>query len=162
MAVALAACSVVSTQRSTERAVDSLQREIDSGVVNGLFVKTAGSLRCGDGRAIADVVLYSDASGKPRKYGVSDGSGDSARATSYYYSSGVLRLIVQESAAVNGSARELRVYFDSAGQRVADLERRNSGPGWTFAAPDEIRNPSLDLQGLQDRRGAFAASCGEG
>lgn len=161
LAVSLAACSVVSTYGAIESSADSLRREIDRGVLDGLFAKAEDSLRCRDGQSVVDVVLYSDSSGNPRKYDVSAGTGDSLQSTAYYYSSGVLRLIVQESGAVNGSAREVHVYFDAAGKRVAETEPRSSGPGWTFLEPSEIRDPVLDLQGLQSHRGDIAAYCGE-
>ncbi len=82
---------------------------------------------------------FSDASGVVRRYIKAGGSEDSAVTFEHTYDAqSRLRFVLVKAGAVNDTHLELRFYFDAAGKRVW-LDRRQTGPGYTFADADFVR-----------------------
>ncbi len=79
------------------------------------------------------------ADGVVRRYIKAGGSEDSAVTLEHTYDTrGRLRFVLVKAGAVNDTHLELRFYFDAAGKRVW-LDRRQTGPGYTFADADFVR-----------------------
>ncbi len=79
------------------------------------------------------------ADGVVRRYIKAGGSEDSAVTLEHTYDvRGRLRFVLVKAGAVNDTHLELRFYFDAAGRRVW-LDRRQTGPGYTFADADFVR-----------------------
>ncbi len=82
---------------------------------------------------------FTAANGVVRRYIKAGGSDDSAVTFEHTYDDkGRLRFVLVTAGAVNDTHLELRFYFDAAGKRVW-LDRRQTGPGYTFADADFIR-----------------------
>jgi hypothetical protein len=82
---------------------------------------------------------FTAANGVVRRYIKAGGSEDSAVTFEHTYDArGRLRFVLVKAGAVNDTHLELRFYFDSAGKRVW-LDRRQTGPGYTFADADFVR-----------------------
>lgn len=90
--------------------------------------------------------------GVVRRYIKAGGSEDSAVTLEHTYDArGQLRFVLVTAGAVNDTHLELRFYFDAAGKRVW-LDRRQTGPGYTFADADFVREM------VWNPRKAFVAS----
>ena len=82
---------------------------------------------------------FTAANGVVRRYIKAGGSEDSAVTFEHTYDAqGRLRFVLVTAGAVNDTHLELRCYFDAAGRRVW-LDRRQTGPGYTFADADFVR-----------------------
>ncbi|PJZ57598.1 hypothetical protein [Leptospira barantonii] len=95
--------------------------------------------------------IYKKNRNQIRKYVEEAGSEDSNLIASYYYDDrNVLRFIFAEGGAVNGSLMEHRVYFDSQGKKIWEIQKYVKGPGYTFPSewPEEkiIRDPSGNFE----------------
>jgi len=107
------------------------------------------------GEAAVGVVahLYSDSSGRVRKYAVAGGSGDSYSQAFYYYDrKGTLRFTFIQLGAVNGTNRDDRFYFDSTGSLIHKSSKLLHGPGYPGGADSVVASPRDD----------FAHLCGQG
>ena len=99
---------------------------------------------CDDGRELA----ASDTPVGARRR-VTLGSGDSAATvTGTYDRRGVLRFVLVEAGAVNGTHAEYRYYFDARGQRLW-LDRRQTGPGYPFSPADFEQRFGRGFSGLR-------------
>lgn len=114
------------------------------------FVAHRDSADCDGGRIHEVATLFADSSGTPRKYKVEGGSDDSAGEVTYYYdASGVLRFAFAITNAVNGTQREDRAYFDSAGVQSFKTSRLLAGPGYPGGFDTEpVRDPAADFKAL--------------
>src|SRR5690349_18025492 len=84
--------SLAATREVT--AARSLIGEIDALVSGNRLRRLQDSFECDDGAVTMQATLFTDASGRPRKYVLEGGTGDSAHYIFYYYDqSGRLRLI---------------------------------------------------------------------
>ncbi len=82
---------------------------------------------------------FTAANGLVRRYIKAGGSEDSAVTFEHTYDArGRLRFVLVKAGAVNDTHLELRFYFDVTGRRVW-LDRRQTGPGYTFADADFVR-----------------------
>ncbi len=82
---------------------------------------------------------FTDANGVVRRYIKAGGSEDSVVTFEHTYDvRGRLRFVLVKAGAVNDTQLELRFYFDAAGKRVW-LDRRQTGPGYTFFDADFVR-----------------------
>jgi hypothetical protein len=78
-------------------------------------------------------VLYCDKFNTVRKYIEEDGSEDSALKFNYYYDQKpILRFVYITGGAVNGSKIEHRIYFNSGGKRIWEIQKYLKGPGYSF------------------------------
>ena len=78
-------------------------------------------------------VIYVDKFNTVSKYIEENGSGDSALKFNYYYDQiQILRFVFITGGAVNGSQLEHRIYFDSSGKRIWEIQRYVKGPGYSF------------------------------
>lgn len=83
-----------------------------------------------------DRKLYSDSSGKIRKYVRSGGSDDSTATQTFFYDEeGNLRLCVVGAGAINGTKMEVRIYFDKNKNRIWEDRKFTEGPGYPFPNP---------------------------
>ncbi|HEX8703453.1 MAG TPA: hypothetical protein VF815_31745 [Myxococcaceae bacterium] len=77
-----------------------------------------------------------DGAGRVRQYLTRMGGEDSAYTAEHHYDGqGRLRFLFVKGGAVNGSALELRIYFDEAGERLWEDRQLVKGPGYTFINP---------------------------
>jgi hypothetical protein len=87
---------------------------------------------------------YSDARGIVRRYVKAGGSEDSAVTLEHTYdSTGKLRFVFVTAGAVNDTHEEWRFYFSAAGQRLW-VDRRQTGPGYTFFEDDFVKEFVLE------------------
>ncbi len=78
-------------------------------------------------------VIYFEKSNTVRKYIEEAGSDDSALKFNYYYDQKqTLRFVFITGGAVNGSSLEHRIYFDSSGKKIWEIQKYLEGPGYTF------------------------------
>lgn len=102
-------------------------------------------------------VALRDETGHIRQYLLGLGGEDSGYTVEHHYDAqGRLRFLFAKGGAVNGSAMELRIYFDEGGQRLWEDRKRVKGPGYTFI------NPWPDELLVRDAEKAFKASPGPG
>jgi hypothetical protein len=92
-------------------------------------------------------IVFRDHEGRVRKFVSEGGSDDSAyRLEHHYDESGRLRFAFGRSGAVSQTIVEHRLYFAESGALLWK-DRRQTGPGYTFAAewPEEflVRDPAL-------------------
>ncbi|NJK43318.1 MAG: hypothetical protein HC933_02825 [Pleurocapsa sp. SU_196_0] len=81
---------------------------------------------------------YTDSRGIVRRYVKAGGSEDSAVTLEHTYdSSARLRFVLVTAGAVNDTREEWRFYFGANGKRLW-LDRRRTGPGYTFAEKDFV------------------------
>ena len=91
--------------------------------------------------------LLTDSAGRPRKYEVDYGSGDSAGDITYYYDShGTLRFAFARTNAVIGTRREDRVYYDSTGAQIYQDTRLLHGPPYRVGFDQPVRDPDADFR----------------
>ena len=87
---------------------------------------------------------YSDMRGVVRRYVKAGGSEDSAVTLEHTYdSSGRLRFVLVTAGAVNDTHEEWRFYFSVSGQRLW-VDRRQTGPGYTFFEDDFVKEFVLE------------------
>jgi hypothetical protein len=117
------------------------------------LVARRDSADCDDGRIHVTAILLEDSSGTPRKYRIEGGSDDSAGEVTYYYDShGVVRFAFAVTNAVNGTRREDRAYYDSAGVQLFKVSRLLAGPGYPGGFDTEpVRDPMADFKTLCGR-----------
>jgi hypothetical protein len=87
----------------------------------------------------------------PRKYKIEGGSDDSAGEVTYYYDArGALRFAFALTNAINGTQREDRVYYDSAGVQLFKASRLLTGPGYGEGGfgTDPVRDPAANMKAL--------------
>lgn len=78
-------------------------------------------------------VIYFDKYNIVRKYTEEAGSDDSALEFYYYYDhQQLLRFVFIKGGAVNGSILEHRIYFDSNGKKIWEIQKYPEGPGYPF------------------------------
>ena len=122
---------------------------IDSAAVHGRLAERSDSAKCVGGRVEIIAHLLTDSGGHVRKYSVVGGSDDSAGDATYYYDqNGQLRFILAHTNAVNGTQREDRIYFDSAGTSIYKTSRLLHGPGYPGGFGEPILDPSSDFRAL--------------
>lgn len=128
--------------------IRALVHAIDANISS--LVAHRDSADCDDGRIQVIATLFDDSSGTPRKYEVEGGSDDSAGEATYYYDAhGVVRFAFAITNAINGTQREDRAYFDSAGVKLFQTSRLLAGPGYPGGfdtAP--VRDPAADSKAL--------------
>ena len=79
---------------------------------------------------------YASANGVVRRYVKAGGSDDSAVTLDHTYDAlGRLRFVLVKAGAVNDTQLEQRWYFDASGKQLW-LDRRQTGPGYTFSDAD--------------------------
>jgi hypothetical protein len=117
------------------------------------LVARRDSANCDDGRIHLTAILSTDSSGTPRKYKIEGGSDDSAGEVTYYYDSrGVVMFAFAVTNAVNGTRREDRAYYDSAGVQLFKVSRLLAGPGYPGGFDTEpVRDPTADFKALCGR-----------
>ena len=95
---------------------------------------------------------YASANGVVRRYVKAGGSEDSAVTFDHTYDAlGRLRFVLVKAGAVNDTQLEQRWYFDAGGKQLW-LDRRQTGPGYTFSDADFRREM------VQDPKKAFVAA----
>ena len=78
-------------------------------------------------------VIYFNKFNIVRKYTEEAGSDDSALEFNYYYDhKQILRFVFIKGGTVNGSILEHRIYFDSNGKKIWEIQKYIEGPGYTF------------------------------
>ncbi len=71
--------------------------------------------------------------GTVRKYIEAAGSEDSALTSNYYYDhAGRLRFVFITGGAINGSQLEHRIYFDTRGKRIWEIQKYLTDIHYTF------------------------------
>ena len=116
------------------------------------LVARRDSADCDDGRIHLTATLFEDSLGTPRKYNIVGGSDDSAGEVTYYYDSrGVVRFAFAITNAINGTRREDRAYYDSAGVQFFKVSRLLAGPGYPGG---------FDTEPVRDATADFKALCG--
>jgi len=130
-------------------AVRSMTLTVENAVAHRSVSEQTDSADCDGGRIHVVAHLFTDSTGRVRKYVVKGGSDDSAGdATYYYHLRGTLRFIFAHTNAVNGTQREDRVYFDSTGTQLYKNSRLLHGPGYFGGFGEPIRDPAHDFQVL--------------
>lgn len=121
---------------------------------SGSYTATRDSAECHGGEVRLEEVLLADSLGRPRKYRVSGGSGDSAGEATYYYDTeGHLRFVFTETGAVNGTQREDRAYYSPLAALVYSDSRLIKGPGYPGGfEPDPVFDPKATMGHLCDPR----------
>lgn len=76
--------------------------------------------------------IYVNKNNVARKYVEEASSDDSALSLSYYYENKILRFVFIKGGAVNGSHMEHRIYFNSKGKRIWEIQKYLVGPGYSF------------------------------
>ncbi len=121
--------------------------EIDTLISEGSLAKKQAGQEYSE--PYVDVLrqAFVDAKQIIRKFVRSAGSDDSAITGNYYYDgSGHLRFAYYLGAAVNGTRIQHRIYFDTHGNKIWEIQKLVEGPGYTFPtewpAEDIVFDPS--------------------
>ena len=121
--------------------------EIDSQIEKGIFTHTKKEQ--GYDQPYKDVLreAFFDRNGTIRKFIRSGGSDDSAVTSKYYYDEhGHLCFAYILGGAVNGTHIQHRIYFDTKGSRIWEIQKLVEGPGYTFPtewpAEDIVMEPT--------------------
>ncbi len=86
--------------------------------------------------------LYQDSTGAGRLFIVEGGGDDHVLEASYYYDAEqVLRFMLVELRAVNGTVQEQRIYFGSDGLQLYHDRRVLAGPGYMWYTPRVVPDP---------------------
>lgn len=112
--------------------VRQIYEEIRTGIDGKRFKKEWTVYQDCTSRVDSARTVYRDRNGA-RYYYASGGSDDSRVDRNFYYDTkGVLRFVYITGGAVNGTAVQHRIYFDAAGKRIWEIQKRLAGPGYTF------------------------------
>jgi len=131
------------------RAIRGLAAATDAAIKDGELRAQTDSAECHGGEESVTAHLFTDSSGHVRKYVLTGGSEDSAGEVWYYYDlRGRLRFTFESLRAVDGTARETRVYFDSAGVQLYKDVRLLKGPGHPGGFDLVLTDPVADFHSL--------------
>jgi hypothetical protein len=129
-----------------------IAREVDAAAAENRLKAVRESVVCESGSVTKHATLFTDASGKPRKYALEGQTKDSAHYVFYYYdTAGKLRLIDSDQRIGQKSQRTSHLYFDPSGKLV-HKDEKVSGPVVAFDEASERRDPGSDIQTLADPR----------
>ena len=113
--------------------IRNIYNQIESRITNNTLVKSEKSLESEEPSVPTSKIIYVDNLGTVRKYVESAGSDDSALTSNYYYDhAGRLRFVFITGGAVNGSQLEHRIYFDTRGKRIWEIQQYLTDIHYTF------------------------------
>ena len=131
------------------RAIRVMTEQVDAAARQGKLRVQTDSAQCNDGAVGLTARLYSDSTGRVRKYVVAGGSEDSYREDRYYYDGrGRLRFGFETLGAVNGTEQETRQYFDTTGAKLYKDVRLLKGPGYPGDVEAVVTDPAADFHAL--------------
>ncbi|NJO17630.1 MAG: hypothetical protein HC877_18405 [Thioploca sp.] len=113
--------------------IRNIYNQIESRITNNTLVKSEKSLASEEPAVPTSKTIYVDNLGTVRKYIEAAGSEDSALTSNYYYDhAGRLRFVFITGGAVNGSQLEHRIYFDTRGKRIWEIQKYLTDIHYTF------------------------------
>lgn len=125
-----------------------MTEHVEAAARQGKLRVQTDSARCNDGAVGLTAHLFSDSTGRVRKYVVAGGSEGEDR---YYYDErGRLRFGFETLVAVNGTEQETRQYIDTTGAQLYKDVRLLKGPGYPGDFEADVTDPTA----------AFHALCG--
>lgn len=138
------------------REIRALYQDVNAQIARGVLRRSHLEPNC-LGTADLERTLYTDQTGRPRRYVFAAGGQDSTVTFEHTYDLlGRLRFVFIQAAAVNGTVQEERMYFKPNASPLWTDARAVKGPGWawdwTTLRTYIVRNP----------KAAFAAkpACG--
>jgi hypothetical protein len=126
--------------------VMEIVNDIEAQIVNGVLISNGMEQEYENPDTDVFREVFADINGTVRKLVRSAGSEDSAVTFSFYYDSeGILRFAYILGGAVNGTQIQHRIFFDSSGARIWEIQELTEGPGYTFPTvwpdADIVYNP---------------------
>lgn len=113
--------------------IRDIYNQIESRITNNTLVKSEKSMESEEPSVSISKIIYVDNLGTIRKYIEETGSDDSALTSNYYYDhAGRLRFVFIKGEAVNGSQLEHRIYFDTRGKRIWEIQKYLTAIHYTF------------------------------
>jgi hypothetical protein len=126
-----------------------MTEQVEAAARQGKLRVQTDSAQCNDGAVGLTAHLYSDSTGRVRKYVVLGGSEDSYREDRYYYDErGRLRFGFETLGAVNGTEQETRQYLDTTGAQLYKDVRLLKGPGYPGDFEADVTDPAADFHAL--------------